>query len=81
VKNSTSAAAAFLMACAGVWFFADALIWAEEQREIIRQSVIKETEIRIGQPGECSTTVNLSIWEEMNKLKVYRWVVECEDAK
>ena len=73
-------ATAFALICAGIWFFQDALSGALIDQENIRQSVISETIIQVGQKEPCIADINLSVWGSMNQLKIYRWVVSCEDA-
>ncbi len=42
----------------------------------------EDQEITIGQKGSvCSVDINASVWAEMNKAGVYRWVVACEKTK
>lgn len=64
----------------GLWFFQDALSETFLDQELIRQSVINETILTVGQPGPCSTQVHLSVWKNMNQLGIYRWVIACEEA-
>lgn len=72
-------AIAVFIGCLGVWFFADALWWMDDQRQLIRDAVIQETTLVVGRNEPCLTHVALGTWEAMNELEVYRWVTACED--
>lgn len=43
---------------------------------------VQDAIIHIGEPGvnNCSVDIDISVWDAMNKLGIYRWVVACEDA-
>lgn len=76
----TIATATFLTT-GSIWLFQNALSGFLLDAEAMRWSIINETVLTVGQPGPCSTQVHLSVWESMNQLEVYRWVIACEDAR
>lgn len=73
-------ALSWALCCVGFWFFADTIVWSQEQRQLIEQSTLNNIVIRIGPPDQCGVNVNLSVWPDMNQLQVYRWVIACEEA-
>ena len=52
---------------------------------VISEDIIDEYEYKIligpKDMPECSQEIPLSIWDSMNELQIWRWVVACVDAK
>jgi hypothetical protein len=72
--------AAICLVCFGLWFFQDAMSETILDAEAIRMSVVENTVLQVGTKEPCIAKVHLSVWDSMNQLEVYRWVVECEDT-
>ena len=73
-------AIAIVLICGSLWLFQDTLSRMILDRKNIEQSVIDSIILTVGS-GECTAKVHLSVWENMNQLEIYRWIVACEDAK
>lgn len=71
------------LGCAGLALFNFALDDAMYDLEQIRQNVINETIIRVGEPGDgpCSVDIPLETWDEMNQIGIYKWIVACEESQ
>lgn len=64
------------------WFYKETLFHFMYDIEAIKQKTLDDVVLTVGDPNsECSAQVDLSIWDSMNTLQIYRWVVECENAK
>lgn len=71
---------AVFLVCAGLWFFQDSISQTIIDAEAIKKGVIENTVLRVGTKEPCVTKVHLSVWDSINQLEVYRWVVACEDT-
>lgn len=64
------------------WFYKETMFYFMYNIEAIKQNALDEVVLTVGDPNsECSAHINLSVWDKMNQLQIYRWVVACEDAK
>lgn len=64
------------------WFYKETLFQFMYDIEAIKKDTIDKVVLTVGDPNsECSAHINLSVWDKMNQLQIYRWVVACEDAK
>ena len=64
--------------CAGIWFFQDTISENMTDRQLLEKYIYEHTVITMGVEEPCITRINLSVWEDMNKLSLYRWTTACE---
>jgi hypothetical protein len=81
MSSGPQMALTLFLSCAGLWLFADTLLLSLDRDEMARKAVVRETLIEVGHTEGCTAKVSLELWAEINRLEVYRRVVECEDAR
>lgn len=80
MRKYTDPAFAIFLICSALWMFQDAMSETIIDANKIEKSALEAVVLTVGQ-GECSAKVNLTVWDSMNQLEIYRWVVECEARK
>lgn len=79
MPNYMKVALTVFLWCGAIWFFRETLIQNNLDREAMREDIRVNTVIIVGQIEPCVTHVNLSAWESMNAMGIYRWVAACEE--
>lgn len=80
MNKALQIATAFALSTLGLYLFYVTLGNSLLDKEQMRVAIIDETTLTIGR-GTCATEVNLSIWEDLNKLGIVAAVAACEKAE